>query len=289
MSWQDRQYRDYGGGGPFGGGSFGGMGIGLPRPTPVVRNLLIANFAVYLLVAVTGREASFLYQWGLMFPSDVLHGQVWRLITYQYLHATDSVWHILMNMLGVYFLGPPLERSWGGRRFFFFYTVGGMIGAALYLLLSSVGVLIPGGMVGASGSVLAILGACALLFPQIYVILFIFPVPIRVAATIFCAVFLLSIVAGRGNAGGDAAHLGGLAFGVLWPLYGQRWLNNLRDLRRYSREKNNAERAQRTQQEVDRILRKVHDEGLHSLSTSEKRTLNEATRRSQAERTGIRQ
>jgi hypothetical protein len=161
-----------------------------------------------------------------------------------------------------------------------------MIGAALYLLLSSVGVLIPGGMVGASGCVLAILGACALLFPQFQVILFIFPVPIRFAAALFCVVFLLSVISGRGNAGGDAAHLGGLAFGVLWPLYGERWLHNLREVRRYSREKHAVDRAMQTQQEVDRILRKVHDQGLHSLTATEKRTLNDATRRSQTQETG---
>jgi membrane associated rhomboid family serine protease len=259
----------------------GGIGLGMPRPTRVVKYLLIANFAVYILAAVTGQWNSFLHQWGSMNPDAVLHGQVWRLVTYEYLHDPHSIWHILFNMLGVYFLGPPLERSWGPRKFFIFYTVGGVLGALFYMMLAATGALPQGSMIGASGCVLAVLGACALLFPQFQLILFVFPVPIRFAAVLFCGIYVLNLISQGANAGGDAAHLAGLAYGVLWPLYGERWLRNLQAVRQYSKEQRHTRTEQQTRAELDRILRKVHEQGVNSLTAAEKRTLADATRRQQ--------
>ena len=280
MSWRDRPY----GGepqGPYSRGTGGGIGLGMPRPTRVVKYLLIANFAVFILAALTGQQNSFLFKWGMMFPEDVLHGQIWRLVTYEYLHDPFSIWHILFNMLGVYFLGPPLERSWGPRKFFIFYTVGGVLGALFYVVLATAGALPPGGMIGASGCVLAVLGACALLFPQFQVILFIFPVPIRFAAALFCGIYVLNLLSRGVNAGGDAAHLAGLVYGVLWPLFGERWLRNLQAVRQYSKQQRHMHSEQDVRAELDRILRKVHEQGVNSLTAAEKRTLADATRRQQ--------
>jgi len=58
-----------------------------------------------------------------------------------------------------------LERQWGGRRFYIFYTLGGAVGALFYLLLVAVHFLAGGAMVGASACILSVLGACAVLFP----------------------------------------------------------------------------------------------------------------------------
>ncbi|UCG32159.1 MAG: rhomboid family intramembrane serine protease [Phycisphaerales bacterium] len=275
MGWGDRPYSS----GPEGPYRSGGMTIGLPRPTPVVKGLLIANFAVFVLVIITGRDKSPLLYWGFMNVELILHGQIWRLVTYQYLHDVGYIWHILLNMLGIYFLGPPLERHWGGKRFFWFYTAGGTLGSLFYVVLVGVSFLPDGVMVGASGCVLAVLGACAVLFPHFQLILFIFPVPIRFAAVLFTAIYVLNILTRGANAGGDAAHLAGLAFGVLWPLYGQRFWQNYRLLRQHTTFEKKQQARRSEQEEMDRILRKVHEMGVDSLSGREKKFLSEATKR----------
>ena len=282
MGWEDRPYSSGPGGGGFGGGGTGGgLSFGLPKPTPVVKKLLIANFAVFVLMILTGRDQSLLWELGCMKVGGVLRGQIWRLVTYQYLHDDQSIMHILFNMLGVYFLGPPLERLWGGKRFFIFYTVGGVLGAVFYTLLASMGWLATADMIGASGCVLGVLGACAVLFPQFTIILLFFPVPIRFAAVLLSAIYILSVLSRGYNAGGNAAHLAGLAFGVLWPLYGRRLWSNYRAVSRHS-DRQEKQRTQRTEQEeMDRILRKVHQQGIGALSAREKEFLTEATKRQQ--------
>ena len=113
------------------------------------------------------------------------------------------------------------------------------------------------------------------------VILFIFPVPIRFAAALFCGIYVLNLLSRGVNAGGDAAHLAGLAYGVLWPLYGERWLRSLQAVRQYSKQQRHVRSELDVRAELDRILRKVHEQGVNSLTAAEKRTLADATRRQQ--------
>jgi membrane associated rhomboid family serine protease len=277
MGWEDRPYSS----GPSGPGYGGGMRLGLPAITPVVKKLLIANFAVFVLVILTGKGAGWVFRNGCMDVGAVLHGQIWRLVTYEYLHDNSNIMHILFNMLGVFFLGPPLERHWGGRKFFIFYTVAGALGALFYMLLASAGFLAAGPMIGASGCVLGILGACAVLFPQFTIIFLFFPVPIRFAAVLLSAIYVLNILSRGFNAGGDAAHLAGLVFGVLWPLYGQRLWSRYRVVRQHSAWERRQRSARHEQEEMDRILRKVHQQGINALSGREKKFLAEATKRQQ--------
>lgn len=276
MGWENRPYSS-GQDGPYRGGS--GLGAGLPAPTKAVKYLLISNIAVYVLVAITGKGGSPLFSLGCMNVEAVLHGQVWRLVTYQYLHSIGDIMHILFNMLGVYFLGPPLERHWGSRRFFIFYTVGGALGSLFYVFLVGLNILNDGIMVGASGCVLSILGACAVLFPQFQIILLFFPVPIRFAAILFSGIYTLNILSQGPNAGGDAAHLAGLAYGVLWPLYGQRFWANYQAVRQHTVRERKQELGLSERKEMDRILRKVHEGGVGALTGREKKFLSEATRR----------
>ncbi len=279
MGWYDRPYA-----GPDQGCRPGlPCGFGLPKPTKVVKILLIVNLVIFVVVAFWGRRNSAIYQIGALQPDRVFSGQVWQLVSYQYRHSPDSVFHILFNMLGLYFLGTPLERHWGPKRFFAFYTAAGVVGGIAYLVLVALGWLSPGEMVGASGSVLGLLGACAVLFPGFVIILLFFPVPIRVAAVLFVAIYVLSLVAKQENAGGDAAHLAGLAFGVIWAAYGTAWAQSLAQRRREGAWQRNLQLRHRQEAEVDRVLDKVHREGVASLTRREKRTLQEATSRQQQE------
>ena len=84
----------------------------------IVKTLIIANVAVFVLCLLTGRGIfdSPVFQFMALHTPSVMHGQVWRLLTAQYLHWNG--WHIFVNMLGLYFLGRayslyPWEAEFG--------------------------------------------------------------------------------------------------------------------------------------------------------------------------------
>jgi membrane associated rhomboid family serine protease len=248
----------------------------LPRATPVVKWLLIVNVAVFF-VSLIPPIGVFLAQWGAIYPESWMTTlQPWRLITYQFLHSRYELLHIVFNMFGLFFFGPALERFWGSRKFLAFYLICGASGGLLYSLLARIGFLSVGPMVGASGAIMGLIAACALLFPQFTVIFFIFPIPIRVLAVLFAVMSFLTVIRQGVNAGGEAAHLAGLATGAAYVLLHPRWDKLILKMRSGSWEKR-MEESRRLQIEVDRILAKVHRSGLHSLTVKEKRTLKKAT------------
>jgi membrane associated rhomboid family serine protease len=249
----------------------------LPRTTPIVKWLLIANVSIFLLGVVSSRFASFLLTWFSVSSESWLRMlEPWRIFTYQFVHDMSSPWHVLFNMIGLYFFGPPLERYMGSRRFVPFYLACGAAGGLLYLLLTAVNFLAPNILVGASGSVLGLLAACAILFPQSIIVLFVVPVPIRVGAVLLAIGYFLWVVMGSANAGGEAAHLAGMATGAAYVLLQPRWDRLILKMRSGSWEKR-IEEGRRLQIEVDRILAKVHRSGLHSLTRREKAILKRAT------------
>ena len=259
-------------------GRSGRMRWGVPQTTPVVIYLLVANIAIFL-AGLVPQIANVLYGWlALDTTSIVTTIQLWRLITYQFVHA--SFGHIFWNMLGLFFLGPTLERHWGSRKFLPFYLLCGMTGGLLYILLSAVGVLHTGTLVGASGAILGVLAACAILFPHFVVFIVVFPVPIRIAAVIFIIMYLFNVATAGANAGGDAAHLAGMVAGGLYVL-SQPTLEKLRLRRKSSRWEQKMAVYRKLQLEVDRILEKVHKSGIQSLTRAEKKTLQKATRHEQ--------
>jgi membrane associated rhomboid family serine protease len=179
-------------------------------------------------------------------------------------------------MLALFFLGPTLERNWGTKKFVIFYLSCGVVGGLFYLLLVAAKFLSALPMVGASGAILGMLAACAILFPQFVVFIILFPVPIRVAAVGFTLLYIINLAARGQNAGGDAAHLAGMATGAIY-VFSQSWRAKLKlKMRTGAWEKKMA--AQRNLQvEVDRILHKVHQSGIHSLTSKERKILKKAT------------
>ena len=122
------------------------------------------------------------------------------------------------------------------------------------------------------------LAACAILFPQFVVFFFFFPVPIRIAAVILTFIYVVSIFTGAANAGGDAAHLAGMAVGAgyvyLWP----RWKNRYKVVSHTDDWEKRFKAYSELQKEVDRILEKVNRHGVSSLTRKEKKILAEATK-----------
>ena len=250
------------------------MRLGFPQITPVVKWLLIINVAVFFMQLLGGDEL--LVRSFSVYPvSFMVVLQFWRLITYQFLHGGG--WHLAFNMLGLFFLGPTLERHWKGKKFLTFYLGCGVAGGVFYILLAVVGFLPIAPMIGASGAILGMLAACAILFPQFVVFIFLFPVPIRVAAVILIIIYTANLLRVGANAGGDAAHLAGMAAGAVYVL-SQSWRDKLKVKVRSGQWQKKIETQRDLQAELDRVLQKVHDRGIHSLTAEEKKILKQATK-----------
>ncbi len=268
----------------------GGITFGLPKPSSAVKFLLIANVAVFLFQI-------FLDQPRRGWPAGIISGllgvtvrdfwQIWRYVTFQFLHSTKGIWHILLNMIGLYFLGSPLEKRWGSKRFLWFYLSCGVVAGVAYVVIGAVGG-VPHWMpiIGASGGVYGLVLAAAVLFPNFRILFLFFPVPIRLAAVIIFGGMILMVMraaaAGQVTAAmSDVAHLGGAAAAAVW-IWGLPRLSAKR-LRgggggRSGAWQKKLEKRREIQREVDEILEKIHREGMDSLTRREKKILRQASR-----------
>jgi rhomboid family protein len=191
-----------------------------PGPiTPAVRAIIIANVAVFLIsLVIPGTVTNGL---GLR-PDWVFHrGYLWQVVTYLFVHSTQSLFHILFNMLAVWMFGVDLERRWGTRAFTTYYFVCG-VGAGLCVLLFA---LLPfdatralAGQVtiGASGAVYGLLLAWAILFPDRQIIFIIFPLPARVFVLIVGGIAFFSALTSGDSGVSNLAHLGGMLIGWIY-------------------------------------------------------------------------
>jgi membrane associated rhomboid family serine protease len=186
--------------------------------TRMVKLLLIANVALFLLTGLLRVELRPLF--GLT-PYLVLHGMVWQLFSYMFLHA--DLGHILFNMLALWMFGVTLEQTWGSRRFLRFYLICG-IGSGVTVVLASV--LFSGQAtttIGASGAIYGLLLAFGLMFPNARVLAFLFfPMPARYFVILMGAISFYMAAAGSGGTVSHIAHLGGLLVGYLYLKLGSR-------------------------------------------------------------------
>lgn len=206
-----------------------------PRPPRLVAGLIGACLIVYLL-QLSGQ--SFLLQhFALWPPGDrpLQHGpsgswrlpdfQVWQLISYAFLHG--GTMHLLLNMFGLWMFGRAVEMALGRLRFALYLLVC-VLGAAGAQILAAQysGKIVP--TIGASGGVLGLLPAFAILFPKAKIQL-LFP-PIALPAPIFVLLYgAIELLLGVTNSlPGIAhfAHLGGMLCGLIllavWLLQARR-------------------------------------------------------------------
>jgi membrane associated rhomboid family serine protease len=290
MALHDRPYWR---GGPGAQGSgFQRLAGGFPRPTRAVKYLLLITLGAFVLQLFVGLVLKFSLSAVLgLTPAEFW--QVWRYVTFQFLHDPYSLWHVGLNMLGLYMFGTPLERQWGTRRFVEFYLSCGAAAGVAYVV-ASYALNLPGDvpLIGASGGVYGILLACAVLFPSMVIILVFFPVPIRLAAIIIfggMVLFLLMSVRSGFHPSSfwsHVAHLGGAGMAAAWlwviPKVHVSATEALRKAHRGAWRRKMDRRLDKAA-EVDRILRKIHLEGIARLTRRERKILRDATRRQQKE------
>jgi membrane associated rhomboid family serine protease len=141
--------------------------------------------------------------------------QPWTIVSAMFVH--DGIYHILFNMIALYFYGMYVLTLVGEARFFLVYFIGGLIGNALFLLLAG-----PYSVaVGASGAIFALGGTLVMLAPRLKVIIFPVPIPMDlwIAIIIFALISLSPGVAWQAHAGGLVT---GLAAGYIFKMQTRR-------------------------------------------------------------------
>lgn len=287
MGIHDREYARAGHRGGYGKGSIGG-----DKPWSVNAWIIAACVAVYVLDGFIGNQ---LIEWLHFCTAEGFLGfQYWRFFGFQFLHG--SIAHLIFNMIALYFFGPLVEQYLGGKRYLAFYLLCGLFGAVLYMALNLGGVLagkeIPGllfndirsPLIGASAGVFGVLLAGAFLAPNVRVLVFfIIPMKLSTMAYVLVGIAAWTVLFGgrESNAGGEAAHLGGAAAGWYF-IRNPRHLAGFFDFLGKADPTSDHFAFRRTKttknSEVDRILDKVHNKGLPSLSAKEKKVLHDASR-----------
>ena len=243
----------------------------------------------------------------IMMPASLptLAKQPWSIFTYFFLH--EGLFHILSNLLFLYYFGLLIHQYLGSRKLTNLYILGGVFGAGFYVLMYNIAPYFSGAvdtsfMLGASAGVFAVVVGAATLAPQTtFVLLLLGPVKIVYIAAFYV---LLSFANSIGeNAGGEIAHLGGAMLGYGYIVALRRgwdlgipiqkvglFFENLgtrrapkASYRRTSSTKpsstNPANKETLTQEEVDKILDKIADKGYEGLTKEEKRKLFEYSKK----------
>jgi membrane associated rhomboid family serine protease len=272
----------------------GGMRFGY-RLTPWVKRLIIANAGFWLLTwaHLIPFELAVKY---LGFTASEAYKQPWTIITYMFVHG--GFLHVFLNMLMLFFFGPPLEEVWGGKEFLKYYALCGVAGALFNVGAMAVGLgtgTIP--IIGASGAIYGVMLAYALNWPNSLVWIYaIFPIKVKYLVMILGAITFFSAFGRASNGIAHFAHLGGLVVGFLylkkgWQLRAhlEAWKKRLR--RRKLRvvqggkgkppPRPHADEEARILEVVDKLLDKIAASGLESLTPEERRFLDEVSQRRQ--------
>lgn len=254
--------------------------------------LILANVVIHLLVMLTGgtgaygRPPSLLVVCGaLLTGNSSFAWQLWRLVTYQFLHA--DFWHLFFNMYGVWLFGGMVEQRLGKTKTLTLYFFSGILGGIFFVLANwNSGA----SCVGASGSLFGLMVAAAIAFPQARMLLLIPPIPIRlwVMVVIYCAIEVLYSLSGAGGNVAHLAHLGGALGGLLFmyrpftQLFSgrMRW----RSSNRWSAPPpprttppRNSQPFAFSQEELNRILDKMSRQGYAQLTEDEKEYLRQSS------------
>ncbi len=307
------------------GGSLGGSGLldefknAFNRPDNGLMQIILINLAVFVvlivlrvLLTLTGGGGAYnaMMHW-LMLPSSVPEflTRPWTLVTYFFLH--ERFFHILFNLLFLYWFGKIIKEFLGGSKVVNLYVLGGLAGGVFYILIYNT---IPffaervdtSMMLGASAGVFAVVVGAATFMPNYTIfMMFIGPVKIKYIA-LFYVILAFAQSTGQ-NAGGELAHLGGAALGFVYIRQLQngtdlgKWIQSFllfiksffvrqpkvkvsyrKDPKTRKRPSTSSSAQKSTtdtsQEEIDAILDKISQSGYESLTKGEKQKLFDASK-----------
>ncbi|MCB0734115.1 MAG: rhomboid family intramembrane serine protease [Flavobacteriales bacterium] len=277
------------------------------------RKLIILNVGIFIIFSLVeflfNMPNQFTFIFGLPSQWSELITHPWSIFTYMFMHG--GIWHLLFNMLILFYAGMILLDFTSIQRFYTIYFGGGLLGGVLFFaaynifpVFTSIGQSIP--LVGASAAIISVLIAAAVLVPNYEVFLWgIFRIRMKYLALAMVLIDLISMP--NGNAGGHISHLGGALFGTLYILnlqgrlpinldFFKRIRNPFKpkyeviDESRIIRNRKKAETTKKPsnpfnirtsgkpgQEEIDAILDKIGQSGYDSLSKEEKELLFRAS------------
>lgn len=280
---------------------------GATGPRSVVTTIIIINVVVFLLDMFSGPvtfsdgkeydDLRLSYWMALKYGAAAVGASgpldnplcVYQFLTSGFAHASMTsergIFHILMNMLVLFFLGRPMERKMGSREFLRFYLIAILVSGLIWLVVHALTGR-PGMMVGASGGVVAVVMLFVFHFPREKLLLMgIVPMPAWLLGVLVVAGDVMSSFRPSGVA--VEAHLGGALFAATY-FYGRwnfGWLNTEGLSRRLARRPNlkvHHPEADESESglsgEADRVLAKLHREGEASLTRRERRILEKYSR-----------
>ena len=259
-------------------------------------------------------RVSYVQEWFALDVNKVLHGQVWRLVTHAFCHDPLSLLHILFNMIGLWWFGPALESMRGSREFLLFYF-GSLLAGAFALVGLDLITGVRGSAIGASAAVMGVVTLYAYHFPSSIIYIFwVIPLEMRYAVILWALIDVHPVLlqlTGHPFSDGVAhvAHLGGMAFAFLYAIRGWH-LSTLAEpiseriaswsVRRPQRRSNRNLRVfdpdaepvgprlmqpdepgepddDRLRDELDEVLRKMHEVGRAGLTPAELAILDQAS------------
>ena len=275
---------------------------GNPLYLVIALNILVFLFlnvlALFTALRVTSLPLSgYLLSW-LQLPATVGAWiyKPWTIITYMF--TQQGLFHILFNMLWLFWMGIIFLDFLKKRQFIFVYLAGGVLGGVLFMLAYN---FIPvfreealrTVLIGSSASVSAVVFATATLLPDYTLrMLFFGNVKLKYLALAFIVIDVLAI-AGL-NAGGSIAHIGGALLGYLYirqlraghdwsRVLGQRKKSKLRVVRNDHTSPRQDPPLVPNQEVIDQILDKISQSGYDSLTKAEKEALFKASKQGQNE------
>jgi len=247
-----------------------------------IKWLIIANVSVYIVQMLAGRNL--LYTFGLVPYQVVRNLWLWQIFTYMFLHG--GLFHLLINLFVLWMFGKPVERAWGTISFLKYYFTCGL-GASIFIIVASLNSRIP--VVGASGAIYGILVAFAMVYPDSIIYLyFLFPIKAKHFAILVGAIaFLSGISSGTSNIA-HFGHLGGLLVGYAYLKF-PGWKYHLLPEKIFAflrlpkisleRRKKYTAKSNKIEERINQILDKILLHGVDSLTTEERRTMDEYSRR----------
>jgi membrane associated rhomboid family serine protease len=291
------------------------------KPQNGLIRLIIVNVAVFLLILVmqvtlvilghSNYYVQFISNIKLSAALGTFAPKPWTLFTHFFAH--EHIFHILFNMLFLYWFGGLIQEYIGSRRLVSLYVLGGLVGGLTFILLYNVfpyfHTHLTQPMLGASGATFAVVVGAATLLPNYtFFMLFLGPIRIKWIAAFYV---LLSFAELTGsNAGGNIAHLGGALLGYAYIKLNNKGIDlglpieaiidiiqrifNPPPRRRpsmkvtykseqigyYSRNTTRTEGEFPDEAEVDAILDKISKSGYESLTREEKQKLFKASQKS---------
>jgi len=265
-------------------------GFHVTAPTTAAVQLVLITAAAYVAELAIGKS----FNEALALDSDWFR-QPWRayeLLTYGFLHAPDDIGHILVNMLVLWMFGREIEYRYGRYEFLAFYLLGIIVAGLTWSLIESA----TGAdavLLGASGGISAVFALFALNWPHRQVLfMFVIPMPMWVAALIALLYDMNGAINRTGNIA-FTAHLAGALFGLVYYKFNWRvgsWIARIgaykprRKPRLRVHEPDEPDEEDELGQKVDAILQKIQEQGQDSLTWSERRLLEKASRRYQQKR-----